>query len=120
MCYDGHRLQRERYPVTQHDEPRLLGNAAGIAILTIGGMMAGLGFGFIKSRILWSHELLQLSQVVSGGIIGTVIGLGLAILLAARERGSFRSLQKTMVFIAALAVVVWATSTLLRVLFPER
>jgi hypothetical protein len=113
-------MRKQGITVTQNAEPRLLGNAAGIAILTIGGMIAGLSFGFMKSKILWSDELLQLSQVVSGGIIGSVIGLGLAILLAARERGSFRSLKKTMVFIAALAVVVWATSTLLRVLFPER
>ncbi len=104
----------------QNDESRLLGNAVGIAILTIGGMMAGLGFGFFRAWLFRADEFSQINQVVTGGIIGTVIGLGLAILLAARERGSFRSLRKTMVFIAALAVVVWATSTLLRVLFPGR
>jgi hypothetical protein len=62
----------------------------------------------------------QIGHVVAGGIVGSVIGLALAILLAARERGTFRSVKKTMVFVAAAAIVVWATFTLLRVLFPAR
>jgi hypothetical protein len=104
----------------QHREPRLLGNAVGVVILTIGGMLAGLGFGVFRAWLLWLDPFVQIAQVVSGGVIGTLIGLGLAILLAAHERGTFRSVKKTMVFIAAAAIVVWATFTLLRALFPGR
>ena len=80
----------------------------GVVILTIGGMLAGLGFGVLRAWLLWSDPFVRIGQVVSGGVVGTVIGLGLSILLAARERGSFRSVKKTMLFIAAAAVVVWA------------
>jgi hypothetical protein len=111
---------REASPVMEKVEPRLLGNAVGIAILTIGGMMAGLGYGFIRSWIMRIDPFIQIGQVVSGGVVGTLIGLGLAILLAARERGSFRSLKKTMAFVAVTGVVIWAISTLLRALFPEQ
>ena len=101
-------------------ESRLLGNAAGFVILTISGMLVGLACGLIWSWFGRHDPFRQIGQVVSGGIVGTVIGLGLAILLAARQRGSFRSVKKTMVFIAATALVVWAINTLLRTLFFER
>jgi hypothetical protein len=96
------------------DEPRLLGNAAEVVILTIGGMMAGLAFGVIRSWIGPHDPFQQLRQVISGGFVGTVLGLGLAIVLAVLERGSFRSLKKTMAVVAVTAVVLWAIITLLR------
>jgi membrane associated rhomboid family serine protease len=102
------------------DESRLGRNAAGAVILTISGMLAGLACGLIWAWIGRDDPFRRIGQVVSGGIVGTVIGLALAILLAARERGSFRSVKKTMVFIAAAGVVVWAINTLLRALFFER
>ena len=92
----------------------------GAVILTIGGMLAGLGLGVLRAWLQWSDPFVQIAQVVSGGVVGTLMGLGLAILLAAHERGTFRSVKKTMLFIAAAAVVVWASFTLLRVLFPAR
>jgi hypothetical protein len=96
------------------DEPRLLGNAAGVVILTIGGMLAGLAFGVIRSWLGPHDPFRQIGQVVSGGFVGTVLGLGLALVLAALERGSFRSLKKTMAVVAVTAVVIWAVITLLR------
>jgi Ca2+/Na+ antiporter len=102
------------------DEPRLLENAAGAVILTIVGMLGGLACGLFWAWLRHEDAFRQIGQVVSGAIVGTIIGLGLAVLLAARQRGSFRSVKKTMVFIAAVAVVVWATNTLLRTLFFER
>jgi hypothetical protein len=96
------------------DEPRLLGNAASIVIFTIAGMMAGLGFGVIRSWIGPHDPFRQIGQVVSGGFVGSVLGLGLAIVLAVLERGSFRSVKKTMAVIAVTAVVLWAIITLLR------
>jgi hypothetical protein len=95
-------------------EPRLLGNAAGIVIMTIVGMMAGFAFGVVRSWIGRHDPFAQLALVVSGGFIGTVLGLGLAIVLAVLERGSFRSLKKTMAVVAVTAVVLWAIVTLLR------
>ena len=98
----------------RNDEPRLLGNAAGIVILTIVGMMAGFAFGMARVWI-WPRDALQkLGVVASSGFVGTVFGLGLAILLAVLERGSFRSLKKTMAVVAVTAVVIWAIITLLR------
>ncbi len=96
-------------------ESRLLGNAAGVVILTIAGLMAGLAFGFVRSWIGPVDPLVQVGQVVSGGIVGSVIGLGLAILLAARERDAFRSVKKTMAFAAVTAIVVWAIIAVMRV-----
>src|SRR6516165_2912978 len=96
------------------EEPRLLGNAVGIVILTIVGMMAGFGFGVARSWIGPRDPFHQLSVVVSSGFIGTVCGLGLAIVLAVLERGSFRSLKKMMAVVAVTAVVIWAIVTLLR------
>jgi hypothetical protein len=96
------------------DEPRLLGNAAGIVILTIIGMMAGFAFGAARSWIGPHDPFQQLGLVVSSGFTGTVLGLGLAIVLAVLERGSFRSLKKMMAVIAVTAVVIWAIVTLLR------
>ena len=58
--------------------------------------------------------LAQLGLVVSGGFVGTVLALGLAIVFAVLERGSFRSLKKTMVVVAVTGVVFWAIVTLLR------
>ncbi len=98
----------------ESDRPRLLGNAGGVVILTIGGMLAGLGLGLCWSWLGGDDPFRRLEQVATGGFFGTVFGLGLAILLLARERGSFRSVKKTMVFIAAAAVVIWAVMTLLR------
>jgi hypothetical protein len=96
------------------DEPRLLGNGVGIAIFTIGGMLAGFLFGMIRSWIGPQDQFRQLGLVVSGGFVGTVLGLGLAIVLAVLDRGSFRSLKKTMAVVAVTAVVLWAIMTLLR------
>jgi hypothetical protein len=101
-------------PLVEDRPSRLLGNAAGIVIVTIGGMLAGLAFGFIRSRIGPRDALVQLGSIVAGGFFGSVFGLGLAIMLAVLERGSFRSLKKTMGFIAVAAVVIWAIITLLR------
>ena len=98
----------------ERNEPRLLSNAAGMAIFTIGGMMAGLGVGVIRSWFATQDPFVQLAQVVSGGVTGMVIGLGLGILLAARQRGTFRSLKATMAFIAVTAIVAWAIVMLLR------
>ncbi len=98
----------------ESDRPRLLGNAGGVVILTIGGMLAGLGFGLCWSWLGGDDPFRRIGQVATGGFFGTVFGLGLAILLVARERGSFRSVKKTMVFIAAVAVVIWAVMALLR------
>lgn len=95
-------------------QSRLLGNAAGIVILTIIGMMAGFTFGVIRSWIGPHDPFAQIGLVVSGGFVGTVLGLGLGIVLAVLERGSFRSLKKTMAVIAVTAVVIWAVVTLLR------
>lgn len=102
-----------------NDESRLLGNAAGAVILTIAGMMAGLGAGLMWSWMEGFDPFRQLGQVVSGGVVGMVIGLGLAILLVARQRGTFRSLKGTMAFIAVVAVVAWAIVSLLRVLLVQ-
>jgi hypothetical protein len=95
-------------------QSRLLGNAAGIVILTIVGMMAGFTFGVIRSWIGPHDPFQQLGLVVSGGFVGTVLALGLAIVFAALERRSFRSIKKTMVVVAVTAVVFWAIVTLLR------
>ena len=95
-------------------QSRLLGNAAGIVILTIIGMMAGFTFGVVRSWIGQHDPFEQLGLVVSGGFVGTVLALGLAIVLAVLERGSFRSLKKTMIIVAVTAVVFWAIATLLR------
>jgi hypothetical protein len=95
---------------------RLQGNAAGIVILTICGMLAGLGCGVIWSWVGRDDPFRRIGQVASGGFFGMVFGLGLAILLVARGRGTFRSVKKTMIFIAAAAVVVWAIMTLVRAL----
>jgi hypothetical protein len=95
-------------------ESRLLVNAGGIVILTIAGMMAGLAFGLIWSWTGPDDPFLQIRQVVSGGIVGTAFGLGLAILLVARARGTFRSLRQTMAFIVVAAVVIWAIVIVLR------
>jgi hypothetical protein len=98
----------------RNDEPRLLGNAAGIVILTIAGMMAGFAFGVARVWIWPRDPFQQLGAVVSSGFVGTVFGLGLGILLAVLERGSFRSLKKTMAVVAVTALVIWAIVTLLR------
>ena len=95
-------------------ESRLRGNAAGVVILTICGMLGGLGLGLAWSWLEGDDPFRRIGQVATGGFFGTVFGLGLAILLVARERGSFRSVSKTMVFIAAAAVVVWAIMSLVR------
>ena len=95
-------------------QSRLLGNAAGVVVVTIAGLLAGLAFGVIRSWIGPSDPFLQIGFVVSGGFLGTVFGLGLAVVLALLERGSFRSLKKTMGVIAVAAVVLWAIVTLLR------
>jgi hypothetical protein len=98
----------------QDHQSRLLGNAAGIVIVTIVGMMAGLTFGVVRSWIGQHDSFQQLGLVVSGGFVGTVLALGLAIVFAVLERGSFRSLKKTMVVVAVTGVVFWAIVTLLR------
>ena len=93
---------------------RLLGNASGIVILTITIMLAGLAFGVIRSWIGPHDPFLEIGFVASGGFVGTLFGLGLAVVLSVLERGSFRSLKKTMGVIAVVAVVLWAIITLLR------
>jgi hypothetical protein len=98
----------------ENRQSRLLGNAAGVVILAIVGMMAGFIFGLIRSWIGRHDPFEQIGTVVSGGFVGTVLGLGLAIVLAVMERGSFRSLKKTMAVVAVAAVVLWAIITLLR------
>jgi hypothetical protein len=95
-------------------QSRLLGNAAGIVILTILGMIAGFTFGVIRSWIGPHDQFQQLGLFVSGGFVGSVLGLGLAIVLAVLDRRSFRSLKKTMIVVAVTAVVFWAIVTLLR------
>jgi hypothetical protein len=95
-------------------QSRLLGNAAGFVILTIGGLLGGLAFGVFRSWIGPQDPFRQLGYVVSGGVIGTVMAVGLAVLLTVLERGSFRSLKKTMAVVAVTAVVLWAAITLLR------
>jgi len=95
-------------------DSRLLGNAAGIAVLTIAGLTAGLAFGVIRSWIGPKDPFQQIGFVASGGFLGMVFGLGLAVVLSVLERGSFRSLKKTMGFVVVTAVVVWAIVTLLR------
>jgi hypothetical protein len=104
----------------QSDQSRLRGNAAGIVILTIIGMLGGLGCGLIWSLLGRDDPFRRIGQIASGGFFGTVLGLGLAILLVARERGSFRSVKKTMIFIAAVAMVVWAIMALVQALARER
>jgi len=101
-------------------EPRLLGNAAGVVIITIVGLLGGLAFGFIRARLVPREPLENLSFVVTGGFFGSVFGLGLAIVLAALERGSFRSLKKTMGLVAVTAVVLWAIIVLVREFLAKR
>ena len=93
---------------------RLLGNASGVVILPIAGLIGGLAFGMFRAWIAPRDPLLQVGIVATGGFMGTVFGLGLAVMLAVLERGSFRSLKKTMGVVAVTAVVLWAIITLLR------
>jgi hypothetical protein len=95
-------------------ESRLLGNASGVVILPIAGLLAGLAFGVIRSWIGRPDALVQIGFVTLGGFLGTVFGLGLAVVLALLDRSSFRSLKKTMGVVAVAAVVLWAIITLLR------
>ncbi len=95
-------------------QSRLLGNAAGVVVVTIAGLLAGLAFGVIRSWIGPPDALVQIGFVTLGGFLGTVFGLGLAVVLSVVERGSFRSLKKTMGVVAVAAVVLWAIVTLLR------
>jgi hypothetical protein len=95
-------------------QPRLLGNAAGVVILTIAGLLGGLGFGYLRSWAGMRDQLAQIGLIASGGFFGSVFGLALAIVLAVLERGSFRSLGKTMTVVAVAAVVLWAIIILCR------
>ena len=101
-------------------EPRLLGNAAGVVIITIVGLLGGLAFGFLRAWLVQRDALENLAFVVTGGFFGSVFGLGLAIVLAVLERGSFRSLKKTMVLVAVTAVVLWAIVVLVREFLAKR
>ena len=101
-------------------EPRLLGNAAGVVIITIAGLLGGLAFGFMRAWLVPREPLEHVGFVVSGGFFGSVFGLALAIVLAVLERGSFRSLKKTMGVVAVTAVVLWAIVVLMREFWGKR
>ena len=116
----GVMIARRGIHAMQSNESRLLGNAGGFVIFTIAGMMCGLLVGSVRSWLGPGDEFARIGWVVSGAVMGTVSGLGLAILLAARERGTFRSLKKTMAFVVVAAVVVWAIVWLLREVIRER
>lgn len=107
-------IQAKGASQVESSRSRLLGNAAGVVILTIAGLMAGLLFGMIRSWIGPHDPFVQIGFVVSGGFVGSLLGLGLAVVLSVLERGSFRSLKKTMGVIAVAAIVLWAIITLLR------
>ncbi len=100
--------------------PRLLGNAAGVVIITIVGLLGGLAFGVLRAWLLRRDELENLALVVTAGFFGSVFGLGLAIVLAVLDRGSFRSLKKTMAVVAVTAVVLWAIVVLAREFLAKR
>ena len=95
-------------------ESRLLGNASGVVILPIAGLLAGMAFGVIRSWIGPPDAFVRIGFVTLGGFLGTVFGLGLAVVLVVLDRSSFRSLKKTMGVVAVAAVVLWAIITLLR------
>jgi hypothetical protein len=88
--------------------------------MTIVGLLGGLAFGFLRAWLLRRDELENLAFVVTAGFFGSVFGLGLAIVLAVLERGSFRSLRKTMGLVAVTAVVLWAIVVLMREFLAKR
>jgi hypothetical protein len=93
-------------------------NASLRVLLPILGLIGGLGLGALRAWLAGAAELGAVALVVSGGIIGSALGMS-AVLLCAYRVGQLelRSLKSLTILVLIAALVLWFALTMLAPIF---
>jgi hypothetical protein len=98
--------------------PHLESNASLRVLFPIVGLLGGLGLGVVRSWLSGAGEIGAMGLVVSGGVIGSALGMSAVLLGAYRVgRDELRSLRSLAFLVLLVALVLWFALTLLAPVF---
>jgi hypothetical protein len=102
--------------------PHLESDASLRVMLPILGLLGGLGLGALRAWLAGAAEIGAVALVVSGGIIGSALGMS-AVLLCAYRLGQarIRSLKSfaLLVLVLVAALALWFALTMLATVFTS-
>src|SRR5262249_40282182 len=101
-----------------HQVSHLESNASLKVLPPILGLLVGLGFGGLRAWLYGVTDLGALALVISGGIIGSALGMSAVLLTAYRiGQADFRSIKSLAILVLVAALVLWFALTMLAPVF---
>jgi hypothetical protein len=100
--------------------PHLESDASLCVLLPILGLLGGIGLGALRAWIAGAADIGAVALVVSGGIIGSALGMT-AVLFSAYRLGQtdLRSLKSLAFLVLVAALVLWFALTMLTPVFAS-
>lgn len=100
--------------------PHLESDASLRVLLPILGLLGGLGLGVLRAWLAGAADIGAVALVVSGGIIGSALGMSAVLLCACRlGQARLRSLKSLALLVLVAALVLWFSLTMLAPVFDS-
>jgi hypothetical protein len=100
--------------------PHLESDASLRVLLPILGLLGGLGLGALRAWLAGAADIGAVALVVSGGIIGSALGMSAVLLCAYRlGQADLRSLKSLAFLVLVAALVLWFAFTMLAPVFAS-
>jgi len=114
------KLWRQGISLMNRQVPHLESDASLRVLLPILGLLGGLGVGAFRAWLAGPSDIRAVALVVSGGIIGSALGMSAVLLCAYRlGQAKLRSLKSLAFLILVAALVLWFALTMLAAVFAS-